>query len=636
MPAVIRFLALTCLATGLVACGGGGDTPSQSAPDPVATVECDPANPSTHAECGTVLLGLTDADGDFLNYTVDVVSLSLETANGRIVETLPRSTRINFAEYVDLTELLTTATVPPATYVAGAITLDYGAAEVFVEQDGEAKAAVVLDEDGNAIDQTSLEIRLSDRDRLIVTRGRPAFLQLDFDLAASHEVDVVPTPATAVSEAFIVAEIDPVDEKSLRVRGPVTGVDVADMAYTVAIRPFRDRDGDFGTATVNVVDDTEFEIDGEPFAGSAGLEALAAAGTGTPSVALGTLDVAARSFTAERVLAGTSVPGAGRDAVIGNIIARSGNTLTIRGATFVPRDRSAHFHDDVLVGIGDTTRVFKDGHDADSVSIADLSVGQRVTVLGNRPATAESSAESPTLFVDATDGAVRMHLTRVSGTVNEVLPGETKVDLQSIDRRRVSIFDFAGTGVTPADDADPGNYQVATSQLVVSAFAEDKPIVAKGFPTAFGSAPADFTGRTLIDFTEVRSKLGLGWGSEGTFAPFLSLSTEGLVIDNANPDIGPRQYIKQGPVLIDLTELPSGTSVVPASGKTLFSIKTRDSIRLYSDFGDFADDLGLSLDGATPMRSMHAYGSYDAAGNVFTANKVGVFLLTPDTGNDTD
>ncbi len=83
---------------------------------------------------------MTDADGDFLNYTVDVLSLELETANGRIVETLPRSTRINFTDYVDLTELVTAASVPPATYVAGTIRLDYTNAEVFVEAADESKA----------------------------------------------------------------------------------------------------------------------------------------------------------------------------------------------------------------------------------------------------------------------------------------------------------------------------------------------------------------------------------------------------------------------------------------------------------------------------------------------------------------
>jgi hypothetical protein len=41
-------------------------------------------------------------------------------------------------------------------------------------------------------------------------------LQLDFDLDASHTVDVAPTPAEAVTEQFILAEVFPVDEKDIR------------------------------------------------------------------------------------------------------------------------------------------------------------------------------------------------------------------------------------------------------------------------------------------------------------------------------------------------------------------------------------------------------------------------------------
>ena len=116
----------------LTACGGGGaGTTAITEPNPTAV--CDPTDPSTHSECGTLFVALTDADGDFLNYTVDVMSLELETANGRIIETLPRSTRINFTDYVDLTELVTAATIPPGTYVAGTIRLDYTNAEIFVE-----------------------------------------------------------------------------------------------------------------------------------------------------------------------------------------------------------------------------------------------------------------------------------------------------------------------------------------------------------------------------------------------------------------------------------------------------------------------------------------------------------------------
>ena len=61
------------------------------------------------------------------------------------------------------------------------------------------------------------------------------------------------------------------------------------------------------------------------------------------------------------VLAGSSVPGIDRDAVIGNVIKRDGNLLTIRGATIIGSDRRMHFHDDVVVEIGPATSVFKDG-----------------------------------------------------------------------------------------------------------------------------------------------------------------------------------------------------------------------------------------------------------------------------------
>ncbi|MGI9234547.1 MAG: hypothetical protein ACR2RD_13005 [Woeseiaceae bacterium] len=612
----------------LAACGGGAGTSINQ--DSGTTVACNPDDASTIAECGTVMVALTDANGDFLNYTVDVLSLTLETANGRIVETLPRSTRINFSEYVDLTELVTVATIPPGTYVAGTISLDYSAAEIFVEAEGESKETLVKDEYDNVIAQTELKIELSNRDRLIVTRGRPAFLQLDFDLAASHTVDIEPTPAEAVAEQFILAEVDPVDEKDVRVRGPLFAVNMDEMSYTVAIRPFHDRNGDFGRAKVHVTNDTEFEVNEVMFEGAEGLRALSDAGQGTPTVAKGTFNVAERRFTADIVLAGSSVPGIDRDAVIGNVIKRDGNFLTIRGATIVPSDRRVHFHDDVVVEVGPDTKVFKDGDRVTDLSIDAISIGQRVTIRGNQP-TPTTDALAPQILFDATQGAVRMHVTHLSGVVNSVLPGETDITLHSIDRRRVQIFNFAGTGKSEIEDADPDNYSVATGNLTLADFAAGKPIVARGFPNAFGMAPPDFMGRTVIDYTDVRSALGVGWGVAGTAMPFSSIEREYLVLMNQNEDIDQRHYIKQGPVLIDLTSLDSDTTIVPReTGRLAFYIKSSDSLRMYSDFADFADDLSNSLivDGDR-ARSMHARGQFDAAENVFTAYKIGVHLLEP-------
>ncbi len=622
-------LLLTALV--LTACGGGAST--ASTPNPGQTGTCDPNNSATFDECGTVLLGFTDAEGDFLNYTVDIRSLTLETANGRVVEVLPRQTRINFTDYVDLTELVTAAYVPPATYVSGSISLDYQNAEVLVEFGDGSKEAIVTDLAGTPLAQTDLKIVLSGRDQLTVSRRRAHFLQLDFDLAASHEVDTAPSPATAAIEQFIVAEVHPVDEKTIRVRGPLLEVNEDAMSYTIAIRPFHHRNFDFGRFTVNVSDQTEFEINDALYVGVEGLRVLNAAGPGTPTIAAGTLTVTDRSFTADMVLAGSSVPGHGRDAVVGNIIKRDGNFLTVRGATIIPRDtapnRHVHFHDDVVVEVGPNTRVFKEWYRASDLTIDALSIGQRVTIHGNQPALT-MDANAPQILFDATEGAVRMHVTHLAGLVNTVMPGQTDITLHAIDRRRVGIFDFSGTGASPDLDADPDNYEVQTFNLALADFAAGQPIVVHGFPAAFGMAPPDFAGRSVIDYTNVRSALGVGWGGEGTTSAFVSINFDGLVLDNQNPDIDQRHYIKQGPVLIDLTALDSDTTIVPReTGRKLFSIKTIDSLQLFSSWEDFVAELTNSLGEGMPARSMHAYGKYDVDTNTFTAYKLGIYLLEP-------
>jgi hypothetical protein len=51
-------------------------------------------------------------------------------------------------------------------------------------------------------------------------------------------------------------------------------------------------------------------VDGDELDQADGLAALAALGADTPTAAQGVYDVTARTFTANRVLAGDSVPGA--------------------------------------------------------------------------------------------------------------------------------------------------------------------------------------------------------------------------------------------------------------------------------------------------------------------------------------
>src|SRR6185436_9411435 len=123
-----------------------------------------------------------------------------------------------------------------------------------------------------------------------------------------------------------------------RLRGPLVSVDKTTSSYVVDVRPFNLRDQRFGQVTVHTDSNTTFEIDGTNYSGAAGLDALATAGAGTVTAAFGTLTTVTREFDAKVVFAGSSVPGIGVDTVTGEVIARSGDVLTVRGAT-VNRDR---------------------------------------------------------------------------------------------------------------------------------------------------------------------------------------------------------------------------------------------------------------------------------------------------------
>ena len=626
-------IALMVVVLALSACGGGASTANTSEPPVVA--QCNPADPSTAGECGTLIIGLTDADGDFLSYTVDVLSLILEQADGTVIEVLPNATRIDFAQYVDLTEFISVATVPPGVYVAGTIQLDYTNAEVFVEDGDVAKETVVVDADGNPLGQTELKIKLADRDQLLINRATTSLLTIDFDLDASHAVDITTTPAIATAEPFIVAELDPVDTKEIRVRGRYIEANEAEMYYVVALRPFYDKVGDFGRMRVFVTDDSGCEVNEAEFAGVECLRALEAAGQGTLTVAQGTLNVAQRKFTANIILAGSSVPGNGTDAAKGHVIARMENEFVVRGGTIILSDAAgSFFRDDVSVTVGPNTKVYKTyKFDRPLLAIADrlldisaISVGQKVTVRGTVTANDEIG-----VHIDATEGAVIMHVTHLNGIVNSIMPGQIDIDLHSLGGRRPGIYDFTCTGGCESTaDADPDNYEVSTGNMLLASSAAGQPVSAWGFVNEFMGAPPDFEGRTIIDYSDVRSALGVGWGAEGTTAPFLMMDSAGLLLDKQNMDIDQRHFIKQGPVLIDLTTLDSDTLIAPReSGRKLFVVKTTDSLQLYADFDDFIVALMLSLDGVNAARSMYARGHYNADTNVFTAYKIFVYILEP-------
>jgi hypothetical protein len=471
-----------------------------------------------------------------------------------------------------------------------------------------------------------LDLMLDNRNHVVIAPGIPALLQLDFDLAASHEVDITTVPVTAVARPFVVATIEPVEDKELRVRGPLVSVNTNASSYVVDLRPFNDATSRLGRFTVSTNASTAFEIDGVEYEGATGLAQLAGKAAGTATAAAGVLDLSDRTFTATDVLAGDSVPGARFDVVHGNVIARTGDLLTVRGGTVIRRDGSVHFlRGDISVLIGPNTIVTRDGGGRNLLRPIAISVGQRIHAFGD--VTATPTVDSLTL--DATAGRVRMKLTHLAGRVVSANPGQVDLDLFAIDGRRPEIFDFTGTGASSATDADPENYEIATGALDVPGLTPDSPARVYGFVTFFGFAPPDFIGRTVVDFRELRAELGVGWGEAGTAAPFLSMGPTGLVVDPANADLGLRHHIKIGPRIFDIKLLASPVTVAPAVGRTLFAIGDGVSVEVFHDWAPFVDRLTMRLSGGAKAQAMFARGRYDAGSFTLTANSVTVALKMP-------
>ena len=133
--------------------------------------------------------------------------------------------------------------------------------------------------------------------------------------------------------------------------------------------------------------------------------------TGTATVAIGQWKVGTRQFKAEEVLAGSSVPGGTRDVVVGDVIARTGDQLTVRGASLLRSDGTFTFRDTLTVNVGAATKVRQQALMTTGLTKDDISVGQRVAAFG--------ALDGSTSTLDATSGLVRLLVTSVAGTVNQ-------------------------------------------------------------------------------------------------------------------------------------------------------------------------------------------------------------------------
>ncbi|NOX51504.1 MAG: DUF4382 domain-containing protein, partial [Gammaproteobacteria bacterium] len=372
---VVLGITLVIMITVVQGCGGGGSSNSSSATNNPGSSEPPPI------VLGDLFIGITDAEGDFLNYEVTLQSITLVRANGDVVETLPLSTRIDFTELTEVTELLTIATVPEGVYESVVVRMDFSDAQIVVQdQNGSALMANPVDLNGDPLGVTDITLQLTTSDVIRISAGIPAAFSLDFDLSASNQIDLLTSPPTVVVEPFLLATPELETNREHRVRGVLDEVNVAAGEIALRVRPFRHRTGQFGQFLLSVNDETQYEIDGQGYTGDAGLDAMALLNVNTPVIANGA--IAATGMMAHTVLAGSAVPWSDADVVVGVVSARVGEILSVKGAHVEFADGTRIFRGNFAISLSDATSVSAPGVDNADITIQSISVGQRVVAWG--------------------------------------------------------------------------------------------------------------------------------------------------------------------------------------------------------------------------------------------------------------
>lgn len=599
--------------------GGGGGEGGHVKTDPIDTSGFD---------SGSVIIGLTDAEGDFLSYTVDVLSLTLTRADGAVVETLPVSCRMDIARYTDITEFLTAATVPAGRYTQACMRLDYSDADIQIEIDGQARTATVQDEQGQELTTVGVCARFSETKALVISPGIPAHLTLDFDLKASHKVDISSDPPMVTVGPVLIADVNPEEPKVHRVRGPLKSTDLEGDSFEVIIRPLHLRLREFGSLTVQVDDETLYEIDGRNYRGRAGLEVLDEKTFGTAMIALGDLNMSTRQFEANEVYAGSSVRGGTLDWVTGNVVARRGEVLNLCGATLVREDGTMIFNDHVNITLGPDTQVTRQAYPGEGLTTEEISPGQRITALGTL-----QNDQAGLLELDVTEGLVRLLLTTLTGKVVSVGTDSLSMSLQSIDGRRPTLFDFSGTGTTHAEDADPENYAVYGDTLDLGSLRLNDPVKVKGFVRPLGQAPDDFQAKSLMEVSSMEARLHVSWAGHGTPEPFYAMVPEYLAINLHEEDLGNSHHVTRGGVLTDLLDLEQvATLHLGEDRHGLYALCQDETVQTYTVFETFLEGLQEKLDDTHHAKMMMGVGMFEDDLAILTMGRL-VVKIEESTGD---
>jgi hypothetical protein len=599
---------------------------------------------------GVAWITLTDEPGDFTSYIVSIDSVVLTGKTYGEITAIATPETMDITKLANYSEFWSSAPIPVDTYTNAVVTLDYTDAQIYVNVNGVPTLATVVDATGAAVTTVALSINL-DPENLLTFQPTYAStnalrLAFDFDLAASSTVDLSTTPPTVVVNPYMTVATSASDSKLIRVRGPLVNSSINLQTYSTYVRPFFDEVNALGTVTIFNSADTIYTLDGITYLGTPGINALSQSSAGatmtaafctyTPTATLGA-GITAGKFFSQYVIAGSTLEDFYTDGIEGDVIARSGNVLTLRGATlFANSDQVVQFQPlDSLVLLGTGTLVTADGvATLGPLDYNSVSVGQHITARGLYSATSAGVVTiDSTGTSDTNTGSVRLQSTELWGTLTSSASGSLLMNVQSIEDWPVSIYNFAGNGATAPT---PASFSVNTGALALpTGTAAGDLLWVDGFVSPFGTAPPDFIAEAINAAPTVPATLVVTWTGTGTTAPFSTFTDSGLTIDLTNPAFG-SGVIRIGAQSIDITTLAATPEIVPQVAPAppaglppiflpLFGIgSSLAGVQSFNSYSEFVTTLTASFAVPTPTTKLTARGLYNPSTNIFTASAIDV------------
>jgi hypothetical protein len=485
--------------------------------------------------------------------------------------------------------------------------------------------------------------------------------------------------------------VAPPDTKLVRVRGPLINSSVNLGTYTVYVRPFYDDQSALGSLSLFVDANTIYTTNGTVSSGTAGITQLSQSSAGTTETAAYTTyeptptpSATAGKFHAQYVIAGSTLQDVYTQGLEGDVVARSGNTLKVRGSTLssylqVPSYNAA----DATVIVGPSTIVTADDSLLTGLNYNSVAVGQHIVVRGiytlpNNVVTLDATGNSST-----NTGSVRLISTHLFGSLNSVpTPGNLLLTLNTVNNWPVTDFAFAGNGTTAATDPVATNFSVNTGTLTTPDTTTVNALWIDGLFAPFGSAPPDFTASTVNNELGVQmagqtaataaatpsstnptpfscaqgnldcipASMQVAWTSPGTSTPFSGLTSAAITVNLTNASsavirIGSESINMTGgtavsPQIIPTAALAPVTATAVGGGSTVtlppvflpaYSYGTpsttapNNSVTVFSAFSTFGTNLTTAL-ATKPALQLEARGTYDRVANKFYALSVDVVL----------